>query len=454
MRWPTSIRSRLLLISALTVSLALTLTVTLLVSLFSSNIRNRIDAELTSHINTLAGALSFAADGTLQRPESPLDQRFATPYGGLYWQIVDDARGQTVRSLSLFDTALALPMDRHAEGAVHRYLLPGPAGSSLIVLERLVQVAAPEGKRALRIAVAIDAQTLEEARAAFIRDILPAVAGLGVFLVVASILQLTLGLRPLAALNEGIVRIRERRANQLTGAYPSEFQSTVAAVNALLDTQEAMMGKARKRAADLAHGLRTPLTVLSNDVLTLRDKGEAAMADELEHLASVMRNHVERELALARIAASADLRRSDADVAMIVGELVRILKRSPSGERLRFEIDGPNTETVPMDPADFRELICNLLENAVKCATAEIRVRWKRNEDGLRLTISDDGPGVPEQELGNLTRRGWRLDMASPGSGLGLSIVREIVDVYRIGFMLRNRKADSGLEAELLFAHT
>lgn len=127
MRWPTSIRSRLLLISALTVSLALTLTVTLLVSLFSSNIRNRIDAELTSHINTLAGALSFAADGTLQRPESPLDQRFATPYGGLYWQIVDDARGQTVRSLSLFDTALALPMDRHAEGAVHRYLLPGPA---------------------------------------------------------------------------------------------------------------------------------------------------------------------------------------------------------------------------------------------------------------------------------------------------------------------------------------
>lgn len=453
MKWPASIRSRLLLISALTVSLALTLTVTLLVSLFSSNIRSRIDAELTSHINTLAGALSFGADGMLQRPESPLDQRFATPYGGLYWQIVDDARGQTVRSLSLFDTALALPADQHAEGAVHRYLLPGPAKSSLIVLERLVQVAAPEGKRALRIAVAIDARTLDEAKTDFIRDILPAVAGLGAFLIVASILQLILGLRPLAALNEGIVRIRERRASQLTGSYPSEFRSTVAAVNALLETQEAMMGKARQRAADLAHGLRTPLTVLSNDALTLRDKGDGTMADELEHLASVMRNHVERELALARISASAELRRADADVATIVDELVRILKRAPSGERLRFDIDGLNTEAVPMDPADFRELIGNLLENAVKWARAEIRIRWWRDEVGQHLTISDDGPGVPEHELDNLTRRGWRLDTVLPGSGLGLSIVREIVDVYRIGFTLRNIEAGGGLEANLLFAH-
>lgn len=105
-----------------------------------------------------------------------------------------------------------------------------------------------------------------------------------------------------------------------------------------------------------------------------------------------------------------------------------------------------------MDPADFRELVGNLLENAAKWAKAEIRIGWWRNEDGLHLAISDDGPGVPEQELGNLTRRGWRLDTASPGSGFGLSIVREIVDVYRIGFALRNREAGGGLEAELLFA--
>ncbi len=141
-------------------------------------------------------------------------------------------------------------------------------------------------------------------------------------------------------------------------------------------------------------------------------------------------------------------------MAGIVGELVRILKRSPSGERLRFEIDGRSTETVPMDPADFRELVGNLLENAVKWAKDEIGIRWRRDEAGLHLTILDDGPGVPEQELGNLTRRGWRLDTASQGSGLGLSIVREIVDVYRIGFALRNREDGNGLEAGLLFSQT
>lgn len=303
---------------------------------------------LTSHINTLAGALSFVGDGTLQRPESPLDQRFATPYGGLYWQIVDDARGRPSRSLSLFDTALALPMDSHAEGAVHRYVLPGPAESSLIVLERLVQVAAPEGTRAAR---GRHRRTHAGRGQGRLHPRHPARRRRARRLSHRRIDPATHLLRPLAALNEGIVRIRERHASRLTGSYPSEFQSTVAAVNALLDTQEAMMGKARKRAADLAHGLRTPLTVLSNDALTLRDKGAGAMADELEHLASVMRNHVERELALARISASAELRRADADVATIVGELVRILKRAPSGERLRFEIDGWSIETVPMDPA-------------------------------------------------------------------------------------------------------
>lgn len=444
MKLPASIRGRFLLASALTVGLALALTAALLVSLFSSNIRQRIEDELTGQINTIAGTLAFDGKGQVSRPRGALDRRFSEPYGGYYWQIMDDARGKVLRSTSLWDMTLALPEDGQAGGEIHHYTLPGPEDSTLIVQERMITVAAPDGPRQLRIAVAVDENTLEQARSRFIRDILPAIAGLAVFLIGASIAQLAFGLRALDSLSEGIDRIRERRDTQLSGSYPSEFQSTVKAVNHLLETQELMIAKAKSRAADLAHGLRTPLTVLSNDALTLRERGETDMADELEHLAAAMRSHVERELALARITARPDLRRADSDIGKLIHELVRTLKRTPSGEELLFAMQGTEGETVQVDPNDFRELIGNLLENAVKWAKTRIDISCERRDGRLYLTISDDGPGVPETALANLTQRGWRLDNAAPGSGLGLSIVREIVGIYDISLVMRNGNPATG----------
>ncbi len=456
MKWLTSIRGRFLVLSALTVGLALALTAALLVSLFSSNIRKRIDLELTNQINTLAGALTFDVAGRLNRPSGPLDPRFAVPYGGLYWQIVDDANGQTLRSVSLFDTALDLPADTHTDGTVHHYLLPGPENLTLIVLERQVRVAAPDGQRAIRIAVAINGRALEEARNGFVRDIAPALAALGLFLVGASIAQLAFGLRPLSSLNEGIDRIRERRDTRLTGDYPAEFQSTVTAMNQLLETQGSMIEKARRRAADLAHGLRTPLTVLSNDALTLRERGETALADELDHLAATMRAHVERELALARIAASPDLRGGDSHIAKLVGDVIRTVSRTPAGEGIAFAVEGPVTLTAPVDPGDFREIAGNLIENAAKWAKSRVVVAWGRDEAAIWLRVADDGPGVPPAEIANLTRRGWRLDSAKPGAkpgaGLGLSIVREIATVYGMEFTLQNDEALGGLCAQVTVA--
>ena len=449
MKWLTSIRGRFLVLSALTVGLSLALTAVLLVSLFSNNIRKRIDFELTNQINTLAGALAFDNSGKLIRPSGSLDPRFDIPYGGLYWQIVDDVASQTMRSVSLFDTMLALPADTHTNGTIHHYMLAGPEGRTLIVLERLVRVSAPGGPRPIRIAVAINNRALEEARDGFVRDIAPALATLGLILVGASIAQLAFGLRPLSSLSEGIDRIRERRDSRLTGDYPAEFQTTVKAMNQLLDTQGAMIEKARRRAADLAHGLRTPLTVLSNDALTLRERGETAMADELDHLAATMRAHVDRELALSRIAARPDLRGSDSHIGKLVGDVIRTVRRTPEGEEIDFSTEGSASLTAPVDPGDFREIAGNLIENAVKWAKARVVVAWGIDAGRIWFRVTDDGPGVRPEELTNLTRRGWRLDSAKPGTGLGLSIVREIATVYDMDFELHNDEALGGLCAEI-----
>jgi signal transduction histidine kinase len=430
-----SLRARFFLVSVASVSVALLLALWFLVELFSDSYGRRIDAELTSHVNTLAGVLRFAPDGALMAPESPADNRFRQPYSGLYWQIDDPARKAVLRSPSLFDFALPLPDDAHAAGSIHRYRLPGPDGKDVIVQERAVIAAAPGGTRTIRVTVAIDAAVLDEARSTFARETLPYIAGLALFLVLMSIVQLRLGLAPLAKVAADVDAVTRRTAERLPGPYPAEFTGLTGQVNRLLEAQASAMEKARRRASDLAHGLKTPLTVLANDALTLREKGEAEIADELDSLARSMLAHVDHELTRSRIAHSAELRSADAEPAAIARDIVRTLKRTEHGETLEWTVTVPAGLMLPVDPHDLRELLGNLLENAAKWAVKRISITWSAGS----LVIEDDGPGVAPDRLGELTDRGVRLDHRKPGSGLGLAIVKEIVAVYGLALTIENR---------------
>ncbi len=444
-----SLRTRFFLVSMASVTVALLLALWFLVSLFADSYGRRIDAELTSHVNTLAGMLHFAPDGTLLPPAGPGDNRFQQPYSGLYWQIEDDARKAVMRSPSLFDAALPLPDDPHPAGAIHRYRLEGPDGKDVIVQERAVIAGAPGGPRTIRIAVAIDAAVLDDARRSFTRETLPYIAGLALFLVLMSIVQLRLGLAPLDKVAADLDAITARRAERLPGPYPKEFEGLTGQVNRLIEAQAAAMDKARRRASDLAHGLKTPLTVLGNDALTLREKGETGIADELDSLAQAMLAHVEHELARARIAQSPDQRRADAAPAAIAGDIIRTLKRTEQGEALDWTIDIPSSLMLPIDPHDLRELLGNLLENATKWAATRVSLSWGAGN----LVIEDDGPGVAPERRGQLTERGLRLDHQKPGSGLGLAIVKEIVDVYGLGLAIENRRPH-GLRVSVGFPRT
>lgn len=331
-----SIRSRFLIVSIVSLTLSLSLATWFFIGLFSANLSERIDRELTGHINMLAGTLSFGPDGGLRRPDGPRDNRFYQAYGGLYWQIVDPATGLELRSESLFDYALPLPDDVHLAGTIHRYRLKGPEGNDVIVQERLILLASPSGSQEVRLAVAINASELDEPAAGFGWTILPYITALGAFLVLMSVVQLYIGLQPLSAMARALEALHQRRQTKLTGAFPKELSGIVSQLNTLLDTQEQAMQKARARAADLAHGLKTPLTVISNNVLRLEEKGESQIAQELDMVSSSMLAHINHELARTRIAHNPDLRRSDADCARIASEVIRTLQRTEFGERLAF----------------------------------------------------------------------------------------------------------------------
>ncbi|RYE59046.1 MAG: HAMP domain-containing histidine kinase [Rhizobiaceae bacterium] len=447
-----SLHSRFILTSLVVVSMCLAAAFVALVQIFADSYSTRIQNELAGHINRLAAVMRFSADGKLEVPEQLPDNRFLMPYGGLYWQI-DDPVGKTeLRSASLFDVVLPLPDDAHPVGVMHQYRLAGPEGKDVLVQERVLLLAAPQGKRPLRIAVAVNAEEVDNARVAFAVDILPYLAALAVLLVLMSVIQLWIGLKPLDRIGSDLEAVQDRRFSRLPGIYPREVQPLVDRLNALLDSQAAAMDKARGRASDLAHGLKTPLTVITNNALTLREKGEVEIADELDHLADTMIAHVEHELARARLTPSPDQRSGDADVGKIIGETIRMLRHTEAGERLSWQTDVKDGLTLPIDPHDFRELAGNLLENAVKWAKSRVSVSTVEQAGLTSLVIEDDGPGVSSDRLTDLPRRGVRLDRLKPGSGLGLAIVSEIAAVYDLTLNLQNR-SDGGFRAEVVFPH-
>jgi len=212
-------------------------------------------------------------------------------------------------------------------------------------------------------------------------------------------------------------------------------------MNQLLASQGETIERARKQAANLAHGLKTPLTVLTNDARKLEALGETEMALELQSLANTMRMHVDYELARSRITPDQNQRKSDGIPSQTLAEIVNTLKRMPKGGDMQWNISVPDNITVAVDPDDLRELIGNIVGNALKWAKSTINVTGTVEDAKLTLSIEDDGAGLEPKLIDSIMQRGIRHDQKTPGSGIGLSLVQEICAVYKIDLTIENRQS-------------
>jgi len=198
----------------------------------------------------------------------------------------------------------------------------------------------------------------------------------------------------------------------------------------LLSAREQALERARAWTADLAHGLKTPLSALAADAQRLRDQGNPALAADLEQLADGMRRRVDRELIRARVRSGAETRQARADCVDALTRLLRTLQRTPDGARLDWQLEAPVALVAALMPDDLLELLGNLLENAAKWARRCVAISVQDGGDQVLIRIVDDGPGVPADQLSRLGERGLRLDQRKEGSGLGLAIARDVVDAY------------------------
>lgn len=445
-----SLKLRLLAAGAASILLALAIAGFGLLLLFERHVERRMTAELQAYLRQLVSGLERGPDGSLNIARPPAEPRFEEPLSGLYWQITAEPQGPVLRSRSLWDAALDLPSDHLVGAEVHEHTIAGPGRSSLLVVERSITLPANLGGGAVRVAVAVDRAEIHAAGLAFAVDLMPSLALLTAFLLAASWAQVAVGLRPLDAVRRRLHAVRAGRDSRLGTAFPDEVRPLAAEVDHLLDAQEAAITRARARAADLAHGLKTPLTILASDAEELRTRGETGIAEEIATVADGMRRHVERELARAR--AGTRLGSVAAQpVRPIVDQVTAVLRRTPRGQSLHWEIDVAQDLAVPVDAQDLAEIVGNLGENAVKWATARIRIAGRARDGAVMVSVEDDGPGIPEDRIGTVLARGGRLDETQPGSGLGLAIVADLAEAYS-GSLAVGRSPLGGLSAAVRFS--
>ncbi|GLQ80568.1 histidine kinase [Mesorhizobium huakuii] len=434
-----SIRFRLWSAATISILVALAIAGVGLRYLFELNVERRIVGELTADLNELIGATSFAANGQLSVAPGLTDPRFTNPLSGHYWQVEDLASHSLVRSRSLWDATLALP-GQGASGELKTIEeLKGPGGELTVAVVRTITDA--DG-RSFRAIVAEDHSSVTVSVREYVRDLVPALILLAAALMVAFFVQITVGLAPLESLRVAVRNVIAQRTARLDVAAPSEVQPLADEINRLLDAQEKALARARSRATDLAHGLKTPLQVLSADIRALRGKGETELADEIEKSAGAIRRHVERELARARLAPGVSGKAS-CRVREAAAGVIAVIKRTPGGKQLSFLIDVAEDFMAPVDEGDLSEILGNLVENAARFARSSVKVNAWATGGEVSIAVADDGPGIPDADRESALSRGVQLDSKGGSSGLGLAIVSDIVEAY--GGRLTMTNADPGL---------
>lgn len=429
-----SLRLRLLLAAAISIAFALFLTGLAMVQLYEREMRNRVRDDLGNTLTQILGNLSADQNGALS-VDDLADPRLREPYGGRYWQIDFSPPGQppareALRSQSLWDYVLdpARPV--------------GPEGEALITVSREISVDTAKGPQKLWITTAAHEEEVQRPLAQLRDQLLVSLSIIFALLTLAAWVQVRVGLSPLATLRQRLSRVSSGQETVLSGPFPTEVAPLVGELNDVLTARAASLERARRRAGDLAHGLKTPLTVLQGIARELRRLDLGAQASDIDEQVEEMRRHVERALARARL--STGRGHATTPLRPAVEKIAGALQRLPETEELEWEIHIPAGATVPLEPGDLNELLGNLLDNARKWAKAQVRLRYA----GQVLAIEDDGPGVDDGDLPKIAERGKRLDESRQGSGLGLSIVADIADIY--GFEVNYGRSElGGLKVEI-----
>jgi signal transduction histidine kinase len=450
-----SLATRLFLSATAWVVVILLITGIVLSSVYRNATERAFDRRLNLYLRTLIAEVATPDEPPDRQFQSLGEPLFELPLSGWYWQITrtDTDKAEVRASRSLWDKKLPKLEGHGAEltaAGVRLGYVDGPEGQSLRLVERPVDLGA-DGK--FLVSVAGDATEIFDETRNFDYYLGGTFLALGIVLVLTTIFQVRFGLAPLKRISESIADIRSGRAERLEGAFPVEIAPLARETNALLEANREIVERARTHVGNLAHAIKTPLSVIVNEAST---HAVDPFATKVLEQAGVMRDQVAHHLERARIAARLTIVGTVTEVAPAIEALCRTMEKIHRGRGIAIGVKTDAQAKFRGERQDLEEMVGNLIDNACKWAASQvfIEVRVERPaEPGagpmLRIVVDDDGRGLSPSERAQVFRRGQRLDESKPGSGLGLSIVVDLAALYGGGLTLGNAPI-GGLRAELV----
>ncbi len=427
MRAFESLRFRLAAAAAVWLVIALTLGYFAFSFIFRTQVEAQFDEELEVHVAEIERIARFNRQGAAVERLPFSDPRYEERDSGFYWEVAD---GDSVlfASGSLDGRRIGpLPQDKSVRGKPSIEEVEGPTGPMIIIAAY-----GPEEEGGYRFTVGTDIPHVEAAIREFDSTLFVALLSLGGMLLATVLGLITFGLAPFSRLARAMREVRSGATQSVDGRYPTEVQPLVTELNSLIKGQRESLQRARAQAGNLAHALKSPLAILADEAFQLDLRGEKEAGSAIAGQCKAMQVHIDHHIARARAQAVSKLPGTRSNVAENIASIVTALARLHIQRGIQVEQNLDRELQVAMDGQDFAELVANLVDNAYKFARARIVITAQALDDNyLRVSIEDDGPGLPPQAREIVFAPGIRLDETRPGTGLGLSIVRDLLELYK-----------------------
>lgn len=424
----SSLKGRLIFASTLWIAAGMIVAGFVLSEVFKQHVTRQVYEEIYEHLDELLRLTDFKIGNSPHLLRHLSDPRYDIPLSGYYWEIREGGR-VIAESQSLNGQTLGIPPNTSSEAHIHTYELAGPTGS-LLAAEKAVSKSPEDGS--VRFIVGTDHRHLDQMLSRFHATLAWSLVLFGLSLIIGATLLILYALKPLSDLRASLANVRAGTEKDFHGNFPSEVLPLVEELNVLLKSTSDLIQRARTQAGNLAHGLKTPLAILTDEAHRIEQRGLPGSAATILSQCRKMQAQIDYQTARARAVAMRSMPGTFANVRRAAEDVARALRRLYEGNAVAIVVDVPQNVSVACDPQDLNEMLANVVDNACKYAKSTVRIEPREStaERLVHIQVDDDGRGLPPEAFEVVFGVGEQWDSRAGGSGLGLAIVRDLAQLY------------------------